>query len=604
MNVVKPKYSGELQRAINNTIARCNAEPKTHGAKSTTIEGITVSPLIDFSDHKPEALDLTAPRGGFSASDKKAADLLTSELRCASQRYFHYHRPAGRLEEAERLRLVKGCKSPTRPLQPCDVAAKNAALYRYEQHLKQKGIELSLTRKTPEIATVVQEQSLCADKFLVDGAINYETGEILPPNQITAGRGAIVRLDYRDWSDEYRIRVEASCSPSSPPPQQGGERTTNGLTASGARKIIEAGAYVHAVRNGFKTFLTLTFNDDARAKIASGETTIGREVSRFFDAAKKIWQRGFVCDHQILKTENGFDCIGASEIVAGHDEPLDYIWTAEAPQNDKGEVNPHCHVLLRWHVEPYLFFDWAKRLEDVWGHGFAKLERIRDAKASTGYLLKALGYLTKGAVSEQGEIKGNRYGISKSSRAPAWEVLASFHAEHMASLIGEIKYKLEQRERPTVRELSQCYKAKEKQIAWVAKSDKIDKSKTANAVKKVKQIEARIKQLKSLLNTRKEKVRAFDYQITVKGKSAINDFLNWCVGVRGWSMATRSCDYIPTSKITINTAPIKAKFSRVRARYEQLQQWWQAKLKDAEPVFNDDSYIMQDYSDYSRWNYA
>ncbi|PSU70378.1 rolling circle replication-associated protein [Photobacterium phosphoreum] len=61
--------------------------------------------------------------------------------------------------------------------------------------------------------------------------------------------------------------------------------------------------------------------------------------------------------------------------------PLDYCWVAEMPANEDGEPNPHVHILLRWLVPKTHFFAWVGRLERIWGNGFAKIERIKHAKA-------------------------------------------------------------------------------------------------------------------------------------------------------------------------------------------------------------------------------
>jgi len=54
------------------------------------------------------------------------------------------------------------------------------------------------------------------------------------------------------------------------------------------------------------------------------------------------------------------------------------------------------------------------------------------------YMAKAAGYLTKGSnKDDQGEIKGNRYIISKESRAPDWELYGRYDMGIMPSLIKD-----------------------------------------------------------------------------------------------------------------------------------------------------------------------
>lgn len=230
------------------------------------------------------------------------------------------------------------------------------------------------------------------------------------------------------------------------------------------------------------------------------KTTIGKEVSRFFDAAQKMYQRGWVAEYQqdnentkdwvdfertnkivqppkimfcpemvtkrlvtgeiptieqAIEQKIGFEPYNNAkhtsseylerEAVFGMQEkgaPLDYMWVAEQPDNKEGGKNPHVHVMMRWGVDKCVFRSWAKRLEQIWGHGFTKLEKIRTPQAASNYLLKAVGYLTKGGSSSQGDILGNRYGISSSARAPKWECIGEFYADNFIAILGELREKL------------------------------------------------------------------------------------------------------------------------------------------------------------------
>jgi len=170
--------------------------------------------------------------------------------------------------------------------------------------------------------------------------------------------------------------------------------------------------------------------------------SVQKEASRFFEATRQMYRRGWQ-----YQTDQGETVrvpgSRALYCVEGEDtdkrtgarftrlkwwrEPLDYLWVAENPDRvdeETGEYlgeNPHIHLMMRWRV-PYRHFEaWAARLEKLWGHGFAHLEKIKDPQKAGAYVAKAAGYLTKGqGKSDQGEIRGNRYGISKRARAPGW----------------------------------------------------------------------------------------------------------------------------------------------------------------------------------------
>ncbi len=193
----------------------------------------------------------------------------------------------------------------------------------------------------------------------------------------------------------------------------------------------------------------------------TAETTIGKEVSRFLDSAKKMYHRGWKASHTVeIDSESGTEyCKLEEKSIGGYckpsefgptQEPADfhYIWVAECPSNKNGEPNPHVHILLNWSVPKPLFSAWSKRIEKIWGNGFANLQRIKQPKAASSYLIKAVGYAAKGENADQGLVKGNRYNIAQCSRAPAWVCLASFEAGNMAAIIKECGYKLEQWKKP------------------------------------------------------------------------------------------------------------------------------------------------------------
>lgn len=137
-------------------------------------------------------------------------------------------------------------------------------------------------------------------------------------------------------------------------------------------------------------------------------------------------------------------------------EPLAYLWVAENPnrKGQDGEVmpicdengvynesatNPHIHIMMAWRVERRHFRHWAARLEKLWGHGTNHLEKIKDPQKAGSYVAKAAGYLTKGQGPEnwQGEIRGNRYGISSRARAPGWIECERHQVGMMGWLLAE-----------------------------------------------------------------------------------------------------------------------------------------------------------------------
>ncbi len=170
--------------------------------------------------------------------------------------------------------------------------------------------------------------------------------------------------------------------------------------------------------------------------------SVQKEASRFFEAAGQMYRRGWQYQNDNGETvrvpgSRALYCVEGEDTDKRNGarftrlkwwrEPLDYLWVAENPDRvdqETGEYlgeNPHIHLMMRWRV-PYRHFQaWAERLEKLWGHGFAHLEKIKDPQKAGAYVAKAAGYLTKGqGKADQGEIRGNRYGISKRARAPGW----------------------------------------------------------------------------------------------------------------------------------------------------------------------------------------
>jgi len=582
---------------LNGDMSRFLPEVEVNSPLQGSVNSVAIYEPDELKplEYKPQ--NLTSPRAGFFSSAFHHAEKakLDRGLKCLEDAYFRKNpSPAGQREAADIARLVQRCKSPTRHKRTLENVHKYEQLALYQKHLKDKhGIEPEIKQRV-----MVQDVGLCTDSFGKIETVSFdkETGEVLKVDKTL--KTAIARISYREWSDEYRIRVEAQSRVGTPPPQQGGDRSTKALTSRGARNVLESGAYLSAVRGGYTTFLTLTFDNEARERITSGASTIGKECSRFFDAISKMYQRGWSTENPILKSQNGFDCIGASEVISPSEEKLDYLWVAEAPTNKDGDVNPHCHVLLRWQVEPYLFHDWAQRIEKLWGQGFAKLERIKQADAASGYLLKALGYLTKGESSEQGEITGNRYNISKSARAPAWEHLGSYHAQHMAAIIGEVKEKWARQDAPIKGQIAdlnkQAFKLKDKY-----------QGKAKGISKKIKALEEQIKTKYEELRSRPARIA--DYQVTLKGSLALEKFIDWAAGARLWEGVEVDCDYmpnrVPSGLWVRGITQARRRFKYLIPKLEEAAASWSSWLSDSRyhSTKEPQDTMMSDYAEYSQY---
>ncbi|PSW57935.1 hypothetical protein C0W54_21600 [Photobacterium kishitanii] len=331
----------------------------------------------------------------------------------------------------------------------------------------------------------------------------------------------------------------------------------------------------------------------------TAQTTIGKEVSRFLDSAKKIYHRGWKANHTVeVDLDSGAPyCKLEDKQVAGHtktsefgptQDPADfhYIWVAECPANENGEPNPHVHVLLNWQVPKPLFSAWAKRIEKIWGNGMANLQRIKQPKAAGTYLIKAVGYAAKGDNADQGLIKGNRYNIAQCSRAPAWECVASFEASNMAAIIKECGYKLEQWRKP----LNRSIRRTEKQLAQTIKAKSIaQQAKKPDDV--VHKLTGRIVRLEKQIRATREKIKNRGVFVSTKNifcisfddKSAEDkawDFLLWAAGARGWSMESKSDDEAYLQIVAKAKQAATIEYSDSFNRFKDKRAYWQCVLSD------------------------
>ena len=187
--------------------------------------------------------------------------------------------------------------------------------------------------------------------------------------------------------------------------------------------------------------------------------SVQKEASRFFEAIGQMYRRGWQYQDDNgepvkIRGSRALYCVEGE----GEDkktgapftrlkwwrEPLDYLWVAENPDRideETGEVlgeNPHIHVMMRWRVDYRDFQAWAARLEKLWGQGMAHLEKIKEPSKAGAYVAKAAGYLCKAqGKSDQGSIRGNRYGISRRARAPGWMECERHQVGMMGWLLAE-----------------------------------------------------------------------------------------------------------------------------------------------------------------------
>lgn len=410
----------------------------------------------------------------------------------------------------------------------------------------------------------------------------------------------------RDWANQIKLQVTYHPSPSDAPTPPTGERFTEKLTKSAVKKIFEAGAYVAACHSGFSTFLTLTFSEEQRKHLFGGvaltdegleycpiQTTIGKEVSRFLDGLKKMYQRGF----EYKSSDIGELSLTDKVSVQGHlgrplkngvgatKSPFDfhYIWVAECPANDDGIPNPHVHLLLNYRVPREHFQGWAQRVERLWGHGMAHLERIQYKEAAAGYLIKAVGYAAKGENADQGLIKGNRYNIARCSRAPNWEALASFDVSNMTGIIKECGYRLEQWRAPTKRAIARKKAKKEeakKAIDINKKAQKVGAVVKLN--KLIKQIDSEIRAEKEHLNSRGVFASSDNqFSISFEGEDCedkASEFLEWAAGARGWSMETEDA-YLDDYRLEA-----KDRYRGAFERWQLRQANWMSLLQQDRPL--------------------
>ena len=400
---------------------------------------------------------------------------IESEPKCSL--FFGQQSAGTALSDSERHRLVKASKSRTE--------AETLDL------MKKKADFLS------DQARVIHNHQWMLETGEVAGPASVEEYEPRKLKTPHGSPGCRAVIEFRDWCDEWRLRTEVD-GQNMKPPEQAGDRVSELLSHRGARKIAESCEFMHQTQGGYKTFVTGTFTPEVRELIANGDTTIQKEVSRTLNSLQKMYQRGWTTQ--------------AGERVEGHKNGLSYCWVVEVPKNEQGEDNPHIHMLLGWRVEYKHFAEWSQRIEAIWGNGYFHLEKIKDSTCAGAYMAKAAGYLSKAQDSDtQGEVTGNRYGISATARAPGWITYAKTQLDIASQLIVDVYDHLTQK-------YGEKFKERKKLNNALAKIPKAKKG-----TRKI--IGERLAKVRSELN--QLPIRCNKYQVVIKNSGHALRFFSW-----------------------------------------------------------------------------
>lgn len=422
------------------------------------------------------------------------------------------------LSDSEKHRLVEGSKSQTRKK------------YGSEQLIQAKKNAFFAVRPVALEPTPLAIAS--SGPFSMIGAnVVADQRELAETQKAVNGAGTCTVVEYRDFCKEFRIRCQVTPEMKLRPPENSGPRESEMLTTRGARKIAESCHYMAKQFCGYKTFATGTFSNEDRARIASGETTIQKEVTRAMDALKKMYQRGW------QYTNNQGQVVSVPPM--GKD--FRYCWVVEVPKNEAGEDNPHIHLLMDWGVD-YAHFDaWSKRIEGIWHNGYFHLEKIKDPEAAGAYMAKAAGYITKASgQTDQGKVTGNRYAISKAARAPDWVTVGVFEMGIMGRLIRETYDHIQHKHAAKFEQRKKLNRIKDSytdQLKNLTKGE-IDAGK-ARAIRNKKRSVAN-QLLKVRLEINAVPIRASKYQLVIKDHHTFYDFIGRACRV-GWGDDAPPC---------------------------------------------------------------
>jgi hypothetical protein len=482
------------------------------------------------------------------------------------------------LSEAKRNSLVEAAKSPTATI---------------SQNLAKKHAFMAMSRVSNEPSPVA-----CIASGAFSGTDRKNKLEAMRQHDrlpVTAKRGQAI-IEYRQWCDEFRIRTRVLGTANPPKPVEG-QRESKNLTTRAALKISESCAYMASGGGGYQTFLTATFDDEARGRIDRCEITIQGEITRAMDGLQKMYRRGWknkltgvlhAGHNQQIKAGNipkKGQYINRKKVsgevsllfagdrqVSGNFTPLvfsggdslPYCWVVEIPENDQGEPNPHVHILLGWKVEYSEFKGWASRIESLWGQGFAHLEKIKDSEAAGAYMAKAAGYLCKAqGKDDQGRVIGNRYAISSSARAPGWELVAIQQLGIMGQLIRDVYDTMTQRYAGLYAQRRELNAAREKvRIKAKAIQNHHPQKQYPFAGKTaLEKIGHRLMAVRNTVNSLP--ARAGKYQLIIKGGDNMRTFMEWA-------------EKKGLSRAVVTASPYIGEFKARRRLKNRLKTAWQS----------------------------
>lgn len=425
------------------------------------------------------------------------------------------------MSEANRNRLVEGSKSTTR-----DNELKGKAIA-----YRERALSIASKPQTGFVANTAGALSTLEHRELKQAATESET---TASNRNVKGAGTATVCEFREWCDTYRIRTVVTPDMALKPPTQSGERISETLSSRAALKIAESCQYLAEQFDGYKTFVTWTFNDEIRSKFSVFDietrkpvTTIQKEITRSMDGLVKMYKRGWE-----YKNEKG-----EAVKVEALGEKLRYCWVAEVPKNEAGEDNPHIHMLMDWRVEHKHFASWARRIESIWGNGFATLEKIKDKDAAGAYMAKAAGYISKAnGESDQGVIRGNRYAISSAARAPDWVTVSLHEFGIMGRLIRETFDAMQYKHAPELEERREQARRRDEMTKRIKACDDEDEKQLLK--NKRKTIAGKLMAVREKINARP--IRASKYHVEIKTKTMFDKFLDRCRAV-GWGSDKPAC---------------------------------------------------------------
>lgn len=329
--------------------------------------------------------------------------------------------------------------------------------------------------------------------------------------------------------------------------------------------------------------------------------SVQKEASRFFEAANKMYQRGWQYQNdqgETVKVAGSRKCVAKKRPALKSDqfdavatpikfepEPLAYLWVAENPdriETETGEYlgeNPHVHLMMKWRVDFRHFGAWAARLEKLWGHGFAHLEKIKDPQKAGAYVAKAAGYLSKAqGKTDQGNIRGNRYGISASARAPGWIECERHQVGLMGWLLAEAHEKWNAKHGPKIarrdylkKKLTGDISVRAGKVVQILAAQPHERKAIGNALEKVR------REIELL-------PRVSKYGAVFKSEEQKDRFINWAHR-QGWSKRPQDSLWLKQWR---QNQLLRRNESRLNASAEDVAAWYQQ--ADSDEFTLDDDY--------------